>query len=808
MPKRKKKNKVKKPKNQVKLGESMAKALTEVQRKLTIAELWEEHSQHYLKSVAERLTFNYKTKDQAIVKQAMIPALALWRFIRRNASDAYVHFNGGQGETERKEFIEKFLVVENRYIRLVAMIELMPIVLWRRIIWRANIDFVSHESFLRRLQPEHWLAIEANFVDWQNHATPRILTAKEAKILDWQQPGPCERPSVHPKMRHISKPAWTKNLFSFDFGFNKYPGGDNNDSQILNTADQRRIHSSNNSKDFVVNTEFGRYMRLYRSARSNYVIRPNHDVELKTHICPGYWATILIHLMFWILSPATAIGLLATANSNHLPTWCNIMLLIPAMITPLWLLCAAIKFFFVRVDNWIDNLGGIWFRAILKFVERICKEYPRTCEKAFILCLSLLSGLGTFVLSRFVLKMFPAALAGIIIATLVGHTLHRAIMQDDEERQPMSLYIFIPLYLACLYVGGLLAIKWSPYLVKGLCWLAKYTFFAITKWLPALGIAMIEFAAWLWMHASNLVTSYFVPAIKYLLLGILSVGFFWLIILIPLCLMGLLYFAYCKLSKEAQTNLDYLIDKVCYYGIFLITGTMGLACIFTAYDDSWTLLSGQTLTGVLIIGFIAAIAAFSTRFMAQELNPEIKQLKEDNQTILCNVNRRGLFNYRYMVENTWFKALSLEEKTEQAKKIDNFVASIMPTKQEGAAIAMIMKRINSFNVMERIMAAAEDFCTINAEYRLPIIKIMLKNALDFDDALSIYLKRKEHIKNGKKIGAILFKVLFAPIYYPGMFLWWLGGKTLTVAQHILDFRRMAKAIKDFCPYIIKPEIID
>lgn len=801
---KKKKNKGKKQKQPISLGASMAQTLEEVLRQPTISEKWEERKENYRRSAEDNLSFIYKTKEQQTVKEAIIPALALWRFVREHASEKYTHFLNAKGLKERVSFLQSFISSDNRYIRLVAMIELMPITIWRRILWRTNIDFVSYESFLRRSQPEHWLAIESNFVDLQNGQTPRILTAKEAKQAELQPSALAATTEDNPFLRHASKAAWTKNLFSFDFGFNKYPGGKNNDSPVLSTTDRRRLHSSDNAKDFVVDTEFGRYMRLYRSARSNYVIRPDADVELKTHICPGYWATILIHLLFWVVSPVMAVVLLATASSNNLLWWANVLLGIPAAVTPLWLICAGVKFSWIKANSWIDNRGTKWVRAGLDFLERLFNEHPRRCEIALGTFASLVVGAIATVGFAAFLKLPNGLVAGIAACAYTGYSFSRI----GKEKKPMPMDLFIPLYLACLYLGGLLAIKWSPYLVKGVGWVVKYAIFLFTRWIPHVLSETLAFLAWIWMHVCNLTVVYVLPTLKYLLLGMLSVGFLWLLLLVPLALMGIVYFAYCRLPKETQTNIDYLIEKLCFYSTFGIAGLMLLACVITARWNGLGLLSAESLAGVVIVGIFSSIAAASTRSMAQKLNPEIKQLKEENWAMRGSLRLRGKFDHRYMVENAWFKTLPLEEKTELAKMIDAFVVHYIPTNLEGEAIALFMRHIRSFQAMERIKDAWESFTDTNSEDRLSIIEIMLKKPVDFDEAQRLLCKQKERSKKNAKIAIVLAKTVFAPIYFPCMALWWIGGKICIGLQHVLDFRRMAKAIRDFCPYIVKSEILE
>lgn len=792
---KKKRNGKKRQVAAVSSGLAMATLMAEMQRELTIKEAWEENREKFRSRTEKKLTFMYKTEDQLALKEVLVPALALWKFVRCHVGDQFVYFGKrGDGHEKRKEFLRSFLADDNRYVRLVVMIELLPIAIWRRILWRANIDFVSHESFLRRLQPEHWLAIEANFVDLENRQQPRILTAKERKYPELQIERLLDTSTDIPHLRHDSKAAWTKNLFDFDFGFRCYPDGENNDRMVLATDDRRRMHTNDvTQKEFVVDEEFGRYMRLYTQVRSDYVFHRGAKVKLKDHICPGYWITMIALFVFFYLSPTMAIGLAVTASWNHLPWWANVLLGIPAAVTPFWLVCAGLKFSWIGANRLVDNCADKWAKKVVEWIGRLCDEHPRAAKWTLGVILSLIFGiaiaLAFFAVLRF--RWYDATLAGVAMAGIIGYEFSRA----GKAEQPMPLHMFIPLYSTCLYLGGLLAVRWSPYLVKGLATLT-------TEWLPRAWRGSCELVAWLWIITSAFVSKfaleYVVPIFKFVLLGAASVGSLWLVVLVPLSLIGLLCFAYFRLSKEAQIRLDYLIDKASIGGVFVI-----VAAILVTIRRSD--LPVELFVGVMLIGAVSVLVAFATMALARFINPEVKQLKNESLVIQTRVRRQGLFDYRQLAASSWLKSLPLATKAELAQKVDRFVVDAIPYRQEGKAVALIMRRLGSLEDLERIIANHWSFCDIDSDSRLPIVKIMLSQQVNFKEARRLYLAQRERVRKNVEATETLLKVLFAPVYFFWVLLQCIARKIRGGAQHVLDFRRMAKAIRDICPYIVKSE---
>jgi len=266
----------------------------------------------------ELVAFPYRNPAQ---KQAMITALMFWRFIRTFSAKLAC-------DDDRKlNFLSDFLAndplaIENSYLRIVAMIESLPTTVWRKLLWRENIDFSDYEPCLRRLNDEQKQALEDNYNDLFGAVptTPRVLKKswrdRVKLFFGIMSVEKIQAEKYEPLKRNASKGAYAFSLLDLDFGFSLYPQGDNNDTKITNKKYTRFFSVKEHINDFVVNQEDGKYWWLYKAARSNYAINPKGKIEMKTHVCPGFWLTLMLHTLFWIVSPIALVvtGLVVAKN--------------------------------------------------------------------------------------------------------------------------------------------------------------------------------------------------------------------------------------------------------------------------------------------------------------------------------------------------------------------------------------------------------------------------------------------------------------------------------------------------------------
>lgn len=259
---------------------------------------------------------------QSILDNAMV------RAVRNGGYEANIFF-------ARHMALREFVQHADPYLSAIAALESLPTPVVRRVLWFANIDFQSRESFLRRLTMEQ-LAVLVE------HA----LIFDEARLVfhppEYPKPElPCFRSgwvnaiaeSFHPEKhtrwdatkplgcedeRYASKAAIAVNVFGWDLGFKLYHDDVNDVPNSTTLAGQ--VLLSSEGEEFSVNTESrGAYAWLYQTLRSNPLWNEHAEIRLRPHVCPGFWATLSVWAVVAIVSPLAFFMLLATGLSGGLP---------------------------------------------------------------------------------------------------------------------------------------------------------------------------------------------------------------------------------------------------------------------------------------------------------------------------------------------------------------------------------------------------------------------------------------------------------------------------------------------------------
>lgn len=290
-----------------------------------------------LKESPASLRFEYQDKD---VEKNISTALSFWYKsvkIKSFEKDFWPHL--------MQDAVEN----ENPMIRTIAMIELLPASVWRELLWKENIDFMSLECFLRRLNPEQAEAIKLNYLDYTQGKLPRVMKKSwrnRIKILfgrlSFKKLSQTKKEKSE-KKRYDSKNAWAYNLLGLDFGFSLYPEGELSDKKITNKSFTRFLSIKEHINDFVVNKETGKYWQMYKTARSNYAFRPGKEVQMRKHVCPGFWLTLILHTLFWIVSPLAIISAATSAWQLGL-SWESISPAIFALPLIGWTIIAMARF--------------------------------------------------------------------------------------------------------------------------------------------------------------------------------------------------------------------------------------------------------------------------------------------------------------------------------------------------------------------------------------------------------------------------------------------------------------------------------
>ena len=246
-------------------------------------------------------------------------AQSVLRFRKRGKLDYYGTCEAEKLANElfaiRSLFLKRFSLRPNRYVRIVSHLETLPSAVLRRLFWFENIDFQSFESFLVRITPEQEEAVrEHSEIFLENYPFSENREWKEYPCFSegWQNSiaNAFEKPSEQWKNRHSvlnenrydGRAAIAHNLFGWDFGFKLYSDEKSDKPNPTSLAMQPLL--SVRGEEFSVNTESrGAYWWLYKTLRNN-PIWGSGEVELRSHVCPGFWMTVFAWALFLFVSPA------------------------------------------------------------------------------------------------------------------------------------------------------------------------------------------------------------------------------------------------------------------------------------------------------------------------------------------------------------------------------------------------------------------------------------------------------------------------------------------------------------------------
>jgi len=407
----------------------------------------------------------YDYKSNGALKSAIAEGLVFWKFVVRRVGNDYT-YSDRLDWNKRREILSPFTKNPNPFIKLIAVLESLPTSVWREILWEANIDFMSFESFLRRVDKQQERLIYDCFDDlYVKKCVPRVFRwfkrrrqETGLKSLLWEKFDSGER--------YQSKGSWSYNLLGLDFGFNAYPKGIADDNKIVEVSPLRFLSTKNHADDFIVNTEFGKYWWLYQKARSNYVLFPNKKVELKTHICPGFWFTFLVHGFFWLLSPALFLWTVEMALSDF--SYWLIPLGILGAVTPLWIISAFLKFAAVSLTK-------------VTVFKRWIKEKPLHAKFLgwYILGMAVLLGCSIsaytfFEIGRKILGLWETLWCIVLMFMGIGYYTYHRIMKGENEKPSFHdypMYFKIPTAITIPLITVELALKWPEHFQRFLSWL-------------------------------------------------------------------------------------------------------------------------------------------------------------------------------------------------------------------------------------------------------------------------------------------------------------------------------------------------
>ena len=439
--------------------------------------------EHFIKK-CQKKEKSFSKKPNLRKNQKAEMAFEFWKLIKGNC-----YLNNQQ---DRREFLKQFTSNTNEYIALVAMIESLPVSIFRRIRARHNINYESLFSFLRRISPENMQAIKDNYTDLLvDNRQPRVLKFYEK----WQKKFSVKmlvEENDNWDLRNAKKGSWSFNLLGLDFGFKAYKNDLSNDTLTEAKTWMDFLSIKNHSNDFIVDREFGKYWWFYRTARSNPGWKKNKIIELSDHICPGFWYTLFIHSLFWVISPL--IFTYAFTTTWQIAIWTDLLSAIPifliASFTPLWLISTTIQTLIRLImperkrKQILEKIVVLSDTKFFKILEKIIESYVPCVITFFVMfVITSVAQLSWF----FFLPSFGPI--GSIVLTLLlllyfgSHIINERLV-DFEERGVVFKIIYAS---AAFYVLVLFFVHFHDYVEQAIKFL--FSFFVLS------GVAGIILAA-------------------------------------------------------------------------------------------------------------------------------------------------------------------------------------------------------------------------------------------------------------------------------------------------------------------------
>jgi hypothetical protein len=661
--------------------------------------------------IADNLEFAYKDEAESA---PIIEALTFWKFFLENVLKNCEYSK--RNWRARIESLRDFVHHGNPLVGVIAMLESMPTSVWRKILWKYNIDFNSWESFLRRITSEQSLAIKNNYEDICANQIPQTFS----KFDIWRRKITIEKLFAEGYVydeRYASKGAMSYNLLGLDFGFNAYPNGIKDDKKILDVNPARFLSIKNHADDFVVNTEDGKYWWMYKSARSNYVWHPNRNVTLRTHICPGFWYTLFIHFWFWVVSPIAFVALKAVCAKYpvaEMPWPVVIALGIPAFLTPLWLICAAIiKIFdnpvFKKVKSFLDKFESVFAGALLLVVATL----------VIILVISVV-----LVIYDFFFPGFGLLWTILIIATIACYLGHKLVYKAKEKAIPKISQT--PFY-----------IRW-PLTAMSVALFVKFVFtchegiLQVFIWLAHLAVAIFAF--------------------------LLSYWFMSILWIMPFVLLGL-YARSFRLEKDKQMKVVDLIEKISIYAA-AFSGALSVVILVAVsfFASGKVLLDYGIFSTALLLSLIIEI------YVIYNFDPRLENVEKINNDDRDDCFRRYFVNNvvpKLLRHNKWFRTLNGADKLLFVKRALSLAANIARHRETaGRELLYVLLPKMTKEILEELEAHSDDI-RVHSYDKTRILYVLKKicQGKSFEQAEKKYQKTE-------KIKGIIWtclKIIFFPV---------------------------------------------
>jgi len=723
---------------------------------------WKKLQCQYFDEVAKKLHFDCYRWD-AEETLDVTEALTLGKFIQQKMRIHYCSSNNSKQWKIFQDFLAEFVESENPLLSAMAMIGSMPTKLFDHILWEYNIDFSSPEAFLRRLKNEQYEAIRRNYRDIVAGREPEVLQKKSATLNDFFQ--------TYDWREFKNKGAWQYNLGKLDWGFPLYPGGPDSDvkaPEINPFSAVGKFMSIKDKEKFVVNTLDGKYWKTYKWCRRG-ILFSSKSLELGDWICPGAWATLLIWVFFWIVSPATFVSLFFLPEST--PWWIAIPMVAAGIVTPIWLIIFSVVSIFKKalshineekVERWIEKIpkpilevllytvGGL-ADFIVAFVEYCndkrlqliewLEEHAQEVAISLLTVIALMVGFGAIQLYRLAINYLSPGF-GLVDANLI-------------------------VLGGCLYLGYKVFGKISgDHFLK---------FRELPTWLK--GWLILDVAL-IWLH---FMTDYGEHIWNFFARDTLSI--FMLLLISMLIVSAVLTYGMTKVMDRLSEKQYAKIEKL----LLIIVGlTLCLPTVIVIYQ--YITIGCDVTTMVNIIWYMFACffgGVVFYKWLNWKLNPSVAKVK----TIADDYG----FWWQYeMSKNKALLHLSEDELAKLSKKLFDLSSLLFNIKSEIRAYGSRMAKVatpiginrldQSVSFWERKLAGGD----IDEEWFLKAFKLLSKTNKSVDEIFNIVHKKYVRRKKIRKAVLKVFKIVFFPLWGIALAIGWIF-KQITRIREISQF---------------------
>ena len=723
-----------------------------------LLEKWESNKSSYTEITEANMLFDYTdyTQDAVKVEKSLIAeALAFWRFIKKNFD-----FDEVISWEIRREFLSEFIDHKNMYLMAVAYLESLPTSELRKLLWKKNIDFVSFESFLRRLTFKQMQSISKTYWEiFKDGDSSKIWkeswTGKKTTI------GNLLKEPINHHHRYERKAAWSYNLLSLNFGFNSYPNGSNDDYKLVEVSPLRFLSKKNHVDDFVVDqesTDKVTYWKMYRSARLRWWL--GGDVQLNTHICPGFWYTMIIHFLFWIISPLClgAEFLMATSSINFHPLF-YVAVGIPSAIMPLWILIVSMRYLFLlllpeqrrdSIADWVDDKGEVVSDLIdgnekTRWLRRNLGDLFLSSAFGFIILF-----LSHILFEQLIkgLHIFDAALIVLLPLVYIFYVGGKAIIKKEN----VVRLIHQPKFLQVFYVSGL------SYLLVKMCVVKLDTIMYVL--------------AYLW----DLINKF----------GIIGILF-----LVPIP--GIIIFEIMNRWMSEET-----FEKI--YRFFM-HGFVGLFLILAVSTFIYTIFVFDPIMGYeqLIFCGISIFSAMIVCLMAYWADPESMKIESKLFASKKVITKRRGFR-SYLNNNKTFCQLEKEDQDRMLARAHRVVYDLFSETYRRVEAYKKLLPVMDDEILARLEKSMQDFdyytCDSEDEIRIVTFYLVIEGHTVKEGKYEAYNLRYIRERRNKEIRKTL-KYVFFFIYYPVVFF---GGLINWLWDKVTTLKRIWVLFNKLCPF--------